>query len=154
MSEKSFAARLPNVTQPILAELKTIDAEIEAVQVKVAALQAQIAELKREKRQGERMLNLIDPQAVPQPVRRRSRSEGGKSSTKVAPETREKIEEWLRENVSPGEPFYGNGLLRDGFQLTSGPTLAVALNELQAQGRIRLDSIGNGGRKNFVLVDA
>lgn len=143
-------AAIAAAVRPVLEELAELERQIEAKELELTTL-------KDARTRAKKIAHLLDPEQPPgkgQKTNRKPAKPGTKSSSdyNIKEETVEKVYAYLAQHVPAGETFYATGIHGNGLDFVSEPTLNVALRRLHDQGRLRLDSVGNGGRRNYTLT--
>jgi hypothetical protein len=145
---QSLQTALVGTVEPARQALEEIE---QAIEVR----ERELGELRQLRTNAKRLVAFVDPDVV---IRGRPKTPRSHKphTLKAGEETVDKVEAWLRENVTDGRTFSTPELVKEeGFDLISPSMLNAALHQLADRGTVRLDSVGGPGgyrRKNYKLV--
>lgn len=145
--DEELAQLKQELADSMLDVLAPLRARLARIELLIVQRDRELSELRKMRTQTQRVLSAADPQTKPGPKPKSQKAN-------VRPEKIDAVEQWLRDNLNGKEFSVASLNLGEhgDFDVVPEGTLAFVVKALADQGRIRLDSIGNQGRKQYKLV--
>jgi len=135
-------SELSELAEPLKGKLARLDSEIETAESLLSGLKSRRTKIVK---------TLTDLGVMPPPAKTQRNK-----SNPIADETYERIKTWLEEHRKELSNNGGFGVVdlmnEHGLRFVSRATLTNALNRLHEDRIVRLDRVGQGGKKMYVLV--
>ncbi len=148
--------RAAEVHRELAALVKPLREQSGKLDTEIASAEAELKSLLAARREVTKALNLLDPQSAP-PVKTRSKRTKGGSPGGIAPETLQKISDWLqahKEELNVDGGFRANAVAsRPDYKISSRATFDKAVTVLREQGVLVLDHVGGiGGVRHYKVL--
>lgn len=144
--------RIRELQQAIAGTLDPIRQQLAEIESLISELELELDELRKLRTAARKLLAVTDPEV---PIRGRRSAQGATTLPRTHPVAAAKlraVEDHVRSTYGDGREFTGAEIDESGALPLKRPLIINALNQLHGDGVLRIDHLGQGGRKFFRLV--